>query len=208
VFRQIDRGALLGDRESAQYLGSLIAAGHVTLAYELWRGLLGDENPSPGAIWNGGFETDILVDFAQFDWSIQPGKYATVSIETGIAHTGKRSLRIDFLGHETTRLEDEIKQVLLLRPGARYRLDYHVRTENLTAPEGPRVAVTGRGSNQWIAASDPAPEGSHDWQQGTLEFTAPGGTLLLAIKQRPKFSYEPSTHGTVWFDDFEIQEIR
>src|SRR2546422_10662600 len=115
------------------------------------------------AIWNGGFETDVLVDFAQFDWSIQPSPYARMSIDTSIAHTGRRSLRIDFLGHETTRLEDEIKQVLLLHQGTRYRLHYHFRTEDLIAPEGPRIVLTSRHSNQWLAASDPEPQRSHDW---------------------------------------------
>ena len=209
VFRQTDRNELLRDRESGQYLDSLIAAGQVSLAHELWGALVDHESPSgPSGIWNGGFEGDILLDFAQFDWAIQPGKYAMVSIDTGIAHTGQRSLRVDFLGHETTRLEDEIKQVLLLRPGRHFRLDYYVKTENLTAPEGPRVAVTSKNSKQWIAASDPAPEGSQDWQPRTLEFKAADGPLVVSIQQRPKFSYEPPTHGTVWFDDFDIREIR
>ena len=210
VFRQIDPVAVLRDPQSAQYLDSLIAAGHVTLAYELWLSLVQHgEAPEErsNAIWNGGFESDVLVDFSQFDWSIQPSKYARVSIDTSIAHTGRRSLRIDFLGHETTRLEDEIKQVLLLHQGTRYRLRYHVRTEDLIAPEGPRIVVSNRTSNQWLAASDPAPQGSHDWQQETLEFTASDSPLVIAIKQRPRFSYEPSSHGTIWFDDFEIREI-
>ena len=211
VFRQIDPEAVLHDPQSARYLDGLIAAGHVTLAYELWRRLVQHgEAPEEkaNAIWNGGFETDVLVDFAQFDWSIQPSQYARVSIDTSIVHTGRRSLRIDFLGHETTRLEDEIKQVLLLRQGARYRLHYHVRTEDLITPEGPRVVLTGGSSSQSLAASDRLPQGSHDWQQGAVEFTASGSTAIVAIQQRPKFSYEPPSRGTVWFDDFEIRQIR
>src|SRR5438445_10313120 len=43
VFRQTDRNELLRDRESGQYLNSLIAAGQVSLAYELWRALVDDE---------------------------------------------------------------------------------------------------------------------------------------------------------------------
>src|ERR1051326_3469681 len=94
-----------------------------------------------------------------------------VSIDTDVAHTGTRSLRVDFLNLETTRLEGEIKQVVLLRPGRHFRLEYYVKTEDLTAPEGLRVAVSGS-SKQRIAASDPAPEGSQDWQLRTFEFTA------------------------------------
>jgi hypothetical protein len=217
VFRKIDHDTLLADPESARYLDRLIAVGHVTLAYDLWRGLVErspvgfagsppqeGENRLP---WNGGFETDILVNFSQFDWSIQPSQYAKVSIDSGIAHTGKRSLRVDFLGHETARLGDEIKQVLLLRQGARYRLKYYVKTQNLSSPEGAQVVVAGKKANEWIAASEPAPQGSNDWHHGTVEFTAPDDVLFLSIRQQPKFSYEGPTVGTIWFDDFEIHRI-
>jgi len=210
IFRQIDRDALLSDRESSQYLSGLIAAGHVTLARDLWCGLVrGNETlEASNLIWNGGFESDILLDFAQFDWSIQPSNYAQISIDSKTAHGGKRSLRVDFIGRETTRLEEEIKQLTLIRPGARYRLEYYVKTEQLVAPEGPRVVVSGMTSREWIAASDPAPAGSSDWQQQTLEFATSAPGVVLAIQRKPRFSYEEPTHGTVWFDDFEIREIR
>ncbi len=189
VFRQIDRDALLADKESSHYLDSLIAARHFTLARDLWSGLLdrGGEAPegTPNAIWNPGFESDILLDFAQFDWSIRPSNYAQISIDSRTAHSGKRSLRVDFIGLETTKLEDEIQQRALVRPRARC----------------PRIVVSG-------AASDPAPAGSADWRQRTVEFTASAPDLIVAIQQRPRFSYENPTHGTIWLDDFELREIQ
>ena len=60
---------------------------------------------------------------------------------TGIAHTGKRSLRIDFLEHETTRLEDEIKQLLVLRRGARYRLPNDALTFMITSLLSPVAKI-------------------------------------------------------------------
>ena len=210
MFRQIDREALLRDRDTGAYLNNLIRAGHVGLARDLWRTLMHSaQTPEehPNYIWNGGFESDILVDFAQFDWSIQPSDYARVSIDNTTAHTGKRSLRLDFNGRETTRLEDEIQQLTVVHPGTRYRLQYYVKTEHLAAPEGPRVAVSDTISKQWTAASSPASIGSRDWELRTLEFAAPSSTVIVAVKQRPRFSYEDPTHGTVWFDDFEIREV-
>src|SRR5438876_11978494 len=47
IFREIDRDAVLADRDAAQYLNRLIGAGHVSLAHDLWSGLLeqGREGP-------------------------------------------------------------------------------------------------------------------------------------------------------------------
>src|SRR4029077_12796517 len=128
----------------------LIKEGHVDVAYELWRCLIGSDSESAedaAAISNGGFENDILVGFSQFDWSIQESKYATVSIDTATVHSGKRSLRIDFLGHETTRLENEVQQLVPLHAGAHYRVQYSVKTANLDTPGGPRITIRRRNSN-------------------------------------------------------------
>jgi tetratricopeptide (TPR) repeat protein len=211
VFGQIDPSALLRDRDAAQYLNSLIAAGHATLAWNLWLHLVDkgeEESEDANFIWNGGFETDIPLDFAQFDWSIQPSDYARISIDGATAHRGKRSLRVDFLGRDTTRLEDEIKQLVIVYPGRRYRLSYYARTQDLSTPEGPRVTVSTPNSREWIAASDPAKPGSTEWQRREFEFKSASPVLVVAITQRPRFSYEDPTRGVVWFDDFEVREIR
>jgi len=211
IFREIDRDAVLADRDAAQYLNRLIGAGHVSLAHDLWSGLLeqGREGPEEwtNLIWNGGFESDILVDFAQFDWSIQPSNYARISIDSRTSHTGRRSLSVDFIGRETTRLEGEIQQRILVRPGARYRLQYYIKTQDLVAPEGPRVVVSGTTWQQWIVASEPARAGSSDWRPGTVEFSASSPAVIVAIQQKPRYSYEDPTHGTVWFDDFKLEKI-
>jgi len=213
VFREIDRDAVLADRDAAQYLNRLIGAGHVSLAHNLWSGLLeqGREGPEEwtNLIWNGGFESDILVDFAQFDWSIQPSNYARISIDSRTSHTGRRSLSVDFIGRETTRLEGEIQQRILVRLGARYRLQYYIKTQDLVAPEGPRVVVSGTTWQQWIAASEPARAGSSDWRRVVVDFTAPPNAraVVVTVKRVPKFSFDQPTRGVVWFDDFALTEL-
>jgi tetratricopeptide (TPR) repeat protein len=210
VVREIPGDRLLGERENSRYLDSLIAAGHFALAHELWYRTLKPGSALetiPDVMWNGGFESDIFVDFAQFDWSIQQSKYAQISIDNKTANSGQRSLRIDFVGRETTRLEEEIRQLTLVRPGAHYRLRYYFKTENLSTPEGPRVLVTGTTSREQVTVSDPVSPGSSNWQERTLEFVPSGSTVIVAIQQKPRFSFEDPTHGTVWFDDFEIREI-
>ncbi|MCI0485050.1 MAG: tetratricopeptide repeat protein [Blastocatellia bacterium] len=215
VFTTLDRDERLASAESATFLNSLVAGNHLELAREIWSDVMGSDSAlvrkKVFLLWNGGFESDILKGFTQFDWEIEQSKYARVLIDTGTARTGSRSLRIDFAGQNTTVLDGEVKQRILVRAGRRYRLECYVKTQGLTTPEGPRVVISD-GSSKWIAASSAVASGSSDWQHLTVDFVAPPGSegntlaLYVSIKRKPEFSYDDPTRGTIWFDDFKIIE--
>jgi hypothetical protein len=212
VFGSIDRSdRLASSKESSAFLTSLIAAGKLEAARNLWSELAGRDDQST-IISNGSFESDILRDFSQFDWSFGRSEYARLAIDTATARTGSRSLRIEFTGRDTTRLDDEIKQLVPVRPGARYIIECYVKTNGLESPEGPRVVVTDRASSNWIAASEPVAQGSHDWLRLTVDFVEPQSVngqalgVFISIKRKPRFSYDEPTRGTVWFDDFSMKE--
>ena len=212
VFGGIDRSSrLAAPKESSAFLNSLISAGKLETARALLGDLVGRDNQT-ALISNGGFEADILRDFSQFDWSFNRSEYARLAIDGAMARSGTRSLRIEFTGRDTTRLDDEIKQLVPLRAGARYVLECYVKTSGLDSPEGPRVVVTDTRSPTWVAASEPIANGSHEWQRLTLDFIAPqrpagdSSAVVVSIKRKPRFSYDDPTRGTVWFDDFSIKE--
>jgi hypothetical protein len=212
VFSSIDRSERISAaQESSQFLNSLIAAGKLEAARDLWSDLAGNERPST-LIWNGGFESDIARAFVQFEWSFGRTEYARLAIDQSVARTGARSLRIEFTGRDTTQLDNEIKQLVPLRPGVRYSLECYAKTNGLETPEGPRVVVSDSASSRWIAASEPVAQGSSDWQRLTFDFVAPESEnngaigVFVSIKRKPKFSYDEPTRGTVWIDDFSIRE--
>ena len=209
VFGSIDRNDRLASAaESSAFLNSLIAAGRYDTARELWSDLARADRQSM-LLWNGGFESDISKDFAQFDWVFARTEYARFALDTSVAHSGSRSLRIEFTGRDTTRLDNEFKQLVPVRPGSRYRLECFVKTNNLESPEGPRVVVSDASSN-WIAASEPVAAGSSDWKTLAVDFIAPqnagsgSSAVVVSIKRKPRFSYDEPTSGTVWFDDFSM----
>jgi hypothetical protein len=113
---------------------------------------------------------------------------------------------------DTTRLDNEIKQLIPVRPGARYSLECYAKTSGLETPEGPRVVVSGPGSPDWIAASQPVAQGTNDWQRLSVDFVGPqvgngaNSAVYVSIKRKPKFSYDEPTRGSVWFDDFLLKE--
>lgn len=212
IFRRMDRNTRLNALESAGVLNTLVGAGSLTVAHELWASLIAEDNGPAPRVWNGGFEAKILKNFSQFDWTFGRSEYASVGIDKSRAHAGAQSLKIDFFGRDTTKLDDEIKQLVVVRPGARYRLEFYVKTEGLVTPEGPRVAVVDK-SNTWIATSDPVAAGSNDWTLMTVEFVAPAApeaasAVTLSIKRKPKqnLPYDEPTKGVIWFDDFTMKE--
>jgi hypothetical protein len=203
VFGEIDRAWKLASQESGTFINELIAAGALEPARSLWLELKGAGQDSI-VLWNGGFESDILRDFAQFDWTITRSEYARFSLDTATAHSGSRSLRTEFIGRDTTRLSTEVRQLVLVRPGARYRLECYAKTSDLVTPAGPRVVVTDS-SNTEIAGSAPLAPGSSDWQRLMVDFTAPAkGAVYVTFQRIPKFSYDDPTRGVVWLDDFAI----
>ncbi len=210
IFRGIDRNARLASIESAGFLNSLIAADRLALARDLWVSLVAEGNDAAGLVWNGGFEADILKNFSQFDWTFGRSEYARLSIDANRAHTGSRSLKIEFLGRDTTELKDEIKQLVILRPGARYRLECYVKSEGLVTSEGPRLAVTDKSLNL-LAQSDPIAPASNDWKPLSVEFDAPKvangePAVYISVKRKPKYDYDEPTRGVLWLDDFTIKE--
>jgi len=213
VFSGIDRSVLVDLPEISTFINSLMTAGRLEEARGLWVGLVGGTYAQPGhplpEVWNGGFESDVAKNLSQFDWAISRNDYAVPSIESGVSHTGSRSLRIEFVGRDTTRLDAQIKQTVIVRPGTRYRLDVYVKTERLETPEGPRVVVADPGSTVEIATSEPIAPGSNDWHLVTIDFTAPASAraVVLTVKRIPKYSYDKPTRGTVWLDDFGLSEI-
>jgi hypothetical protein len=132
---------------------------------------------------------------------------AQVGLDSRNTHAGRRSLRIDFSGPHAFTL-GQFTQLVLVEPGARYRLSYFVRTEDLKSAATLVVQVVDA-AGQALASGPPAPVGSSDWQQVTVEFApAPSAEAVTVRVVRvgcpdgvcPIF-------GRVWYDEFNLQRV-
>lgn len=189
-------------------LNALIGANETAIARELWTSLVSGPSTTAALIFNGGFESDILKNFSQFDWTFGRSEYARLSIDRSVARSGERSLKIEFAGRDTTTLDDGIHQLVVVRPDVRYRITYYIKSDGLMTTEGPRVVVTDK-SGAMIAASDAVAEGTNDWKPLAFEFTVPkvaqeATAIYVSVKRKPKYAYDHPTKGTVWFDDFTM----
>jgi tetratricopeptide (TPR) repeat protein len=210
IFRSIDRTMRLASVESAQLLNALVGANQMALAHQLWAGLVSEPGAADTLIYNGGFESDIFKNFSQFDWALGRNEAVRLSLDHSAAHSGSRSLKIEFAGRDTTTLADEIRQLVVVRPGAHYRIECYIKSDRLVTPEGPRVVVTDR-AGAWIAASDAVAAGTFDWQPISFAFTAPAvdeaaSAVYVSVKRKPKYAYDDPTKGTVWLDDFLMKQ--
>jgi hypothetical protein len=211
VFGGIKDMALIDSPEGAGFLNDLLGAGHTKVTHDLWLRLVGSDGAT--LVWNGSFEQDPFRNFTHFDWRIESSDYARVAIDPGSAHTGSRSLRIDFLGRDTTLLRNELKQLLLVQPGSRYRLQCYARAAGTITAPGPRVVVTGAKGSVPLGASAPIAAGANDWQLLTVDFLVPQSesedvfAVVIGINRTPEFSYDDPTRGAVWFDDFTLTKV-
>lgn len=192
--------------ELGQLLDAMITAGQIAMANRIWRDVY--ETGDQPLIWNGSFETLPRSGLTQFDWNISQSKYAGIGISNAGGRTGQRSIKIVYLGIDTTRLDGEIRQLIQTRPGSRYTLSCYAKAENLVTPEGPQLVITMQDTATPIAKSAVLESGTYEWRPLELEFTAPSNakSLIVSVKHTPRFSYVEPTRGTVWFDDFVLTE--
>jgi tetratricopeptide (TPR) repeat protein len=210
-YSSLGRDARIASAEGIGFLRALIAANRLNLARNLWTESTTGDTTSAPLIWNGSLESDISKNFPQFDWAVSNSEYAKVRIATDSARTGTRSLRMDFTGHDTTKLNYEIKQLIVARPGVRYRLECYAKAEGLLTTEGPRLAVTPTSSSAALGQSEPVLNDQSGWQRLALEFAAPQSStgevaLYVTIQRQPKFSFDDPMRGRIWFDDFSLVE--
>jgi tetratricopeptide (TPR) repeat protein len=210
LYKSIERATLLAAPGASEFLNVLVTSGKFELAKELWEYLVGAEKLGEGQrLYNGGFERELVPTWSQFDWNITPSEYALLRLDTAVARAGKRSLRLHLTGRDTTVLGKELQQMVLVKPGTRYRLECYAKTDQLMTTEAIHVAVTDALSLALLATSNPIAAGSSDWQAYASDFVTPTHTkaVLVTLKRTPRFSYDEPSRGTVWLDDFTLREM-
>lgn len=220
LFRQIDPQRRRNSTRTLNFILRQIDGGNYFHARELWSELYPEKISTENLITNGGFEQQTMLDRGRideletlFEWRVTPSRYAQIGIDGVSSGDGARSIRVLFIGKDTTVLDKEIRQQIALKPGSRYRLTFAYRTSQFSSPLGPRVAITS--DKEIIAQSEAIQSGSvgtragNSWIESGFEFSAPigSGRRYVSIIRQPQFSYDDPTTGVVWFDAFSLIEL-
>jgi tetratricopeptide (TPR) repeat protein len=197
-----------GQREAGEALArALYAKAHYGRAVRVLSEA-GVEDLGPGRVANGGFELDIGPPTTQlFRWDVLPAAGAQTAIDARAASAGRRSLRVAF--NASTQAEfSHVSQVVPVEPGARYRLTFSFKTEELQSVATLAVTVTDTAPPVTsLAASAPAPAGTSDWRQVSLDFAAGPKTEAVVIRVVRAACAEGACpiYGKIWYDDFHLE---
>lgn len=161
-----------------------------------------------GAFKNGGFESDIAPPGREpFGWQVPPAPSgAQVAIDARTARNGSRSLRVAFNASGQVDF-NHVAQLVVVEPATRYRLSFFARTEELRSAATLQVQVLDAATGGALASTAPAPGGTNDWQQFTIDFTtAPRAEAVMVRLLRAGCPDAACPiYGKIWYDDFHLQ---
>lgn len=205
----------ISEAERRAFLLDLLAARQFKDAYEVWSGGLETRNATrPGGIaslTDGSFESGIKFDDPGFGWQLTRDVAAfRYSLDTAEPKEGAHSLRIDFNG-DYNPASPVISQLMLVEPGARYRLHFASRAEGLVTGGLPVIVVSDASSNNGrsLGESSPLPQGTSGWQDQAIEFAAGDQTsaVLISLVRQSCGSGPCPIFGRIWLDQFSIVRL-
>lgn len=168
-----------------------------------------EPEPEPGInlLTNPGFE----------DWTSElptawdNATYNTGEIvkETSIKHGGNNSLR-----QTSASGTNKIRQEVAITAGKKYRISYWFLDNDTKASSRYWFAMVGSDGktindiNKQIQQSDYSADNA-EWQQVTIEFTAPAGTVKMRYEVRTYRNMDSNeAGGYIYYDDMELVEIQ
>lgn len=168
-----------------------------------------EPEPEPGInlLTNPGFE----------DWTSElptawdNATYNTGEIvkETSIKHGGNNSLR-----QTSASGTNKIQQEVAITAGKKYRISYWFLDNDTKASSRYWFAMVGSDGktindiNKQIQQSDYSADNA-EWQQVTIEFTAPAGTVKMRYEVRTYRNMDSNeAGGYIYYDDMELVEIQ
>jgi len=168
-----------------------------------------DPEAQPETVTNGGFEKFLgAPDDNLFGWRVFRGEgKVDILPDSSVKFEGAKSLRVAFKNYVKSDLHNVV-QFIAVEPGARYRLSFMLRTDNLRSGGPPVLQVISGKENTGIASSEPFSAGSADWKQVVVDFTVPQDFDGVHIRTgRAPCGEECPISGTIWYDDFRLTKL-
>jgi hypothetical protein len=190
-------------------IDALIDQDRVAEARQTWQQALEAAHWPQGAgkdgslIFNGGFEHD----FANggYDWREVATNGVRFDFDGLTAHSGSRSLRIQFEG--TSNLDfHNLFQYVPVDPGTRYHFSAYLRTEGVSTDRGVGFEIFDPRHPSQVQQATSEVLGTNPWTLVQADVVTGPEThfLKIAVKRLPSWKFDNKLSGTVWIDDVAL----
>lgn len=195
------------DESANRLLTELLRAKQFVQAYEVWT-LAHGVAAGLGPLLNGDFEDEVAIRNSGFGWQITANMTnVSMSLDGAQFQTGGRSLRVDFAGDPDPE-KILLSQVLIVKPGAKYRLTFRAMTKDFVSAAPPLIVLADAADDkqQPIAKSAPLTN-TGAWQEFDVRFSAPAGAqaIVIALRRQPCTAQPCVAFGTLWLDSFRME---
>ncbi len=187
---------------------SLFEAKRFPYALEIWNDLAADDagRGKVDHVFDSGFEQSISGPGAVFGWQVKSGQQVQVAIDPTTKHGGDRSLRLLFKAR--SNIDASIAQLVVVRPGTQYDLEFFLKTNKLESAGTPVWEVLDAADGAVLARSEAAPGGTNGWQHVVTAFKTGAKVEAIIIRLNRASCGENSVcpiFGNLWYDDFDLK---
>jgi hypothetical protein len=202
--------------ERRKFLSELLRSRQFAAGYEVWAagrdaGSGATANAGVGVFTEPGFEGRVNTSDAGFGWRQERAfEGVTLSLDEQSPKSGARALLVEWGGHASPGVT-VVSQLVLVEPGARYRLSFAARTESVKTGGPPVVFVADESDpgERVLAQSEAVPQGTSAWREYAFDFTAGAKTeaVLVGLRRQNCDSNPCPMFGRVWLDDFSLRRL-
>jgi hypothetical protein len=179
-------------------------------AFQVWAYSEGSAQTNKTAtIYDGGFEATLSTNEIGFGWRVPHTRSLTLSVDPHQAHSGAKSLRIEFAGDSPNSAL--LSQLLMVQPSTRYRINFAGRSREIISAGRPIVVVSDAGENgSDLGQSSALDKGTSDWRTFSFEFTStPQTHAVFVVVRRERCPTSPCPiFGSIGLDSFSIEQLR
>lgn len=168
-----------------------------------------EPEPEPGInlLTNPGFED--WTNELPTAWDNKTYNTGEIVKETSIKHGGNNALR-----QTSTSGTNKVQQEVAITAGKKYKISYWLLDNDTKASSRYWFAMVGSDGktindiNKQIQQNDYSTDNA-EWQQVTIEFTAPAGTVKMRYEVRTYRNMDSNeSGGYIYYDDMELVEIQ
>jgi tetratricopeptide (TPR) repeat protein len=193
-----------------KYVNFLISKGMYDDAWIAWQEVTDklegvEKHDGSSILWNPGFEHDMLN--GGFDWTIRETEGVDVFLDDTVRISGSRSIGISFDGLHNPDIT-AVRQVVRVKPGARYILKGYIRTDSLTTTNGIFLNVSGHNCSNLSRQSEVI-AGTTFWKEVSVDFEAPSDcrAVVLGIRRTKSGKFDNRIEGTAWIDSLTMKQL-